>query len=207
MVIIATQEKQCQTIEFMDSDCESVRKVFSEAVVEAVTDSKFTACPPVVYIGLNESDADVLLSKIKSADVLDKEKMFAPVFQDGTCSCCACKICLHKASSGRNIAVGVMQEDRELTEYEESKCHPFFIAKYSRAEKIEDGIKHVITFGILYGIGVVTGYKTCSWPWFNNCEKICPHCNKPPGSDGCCKILEKINVCGTDVIVTHTNQL
>ena len=73
MVIIATQEKQCQSIEFTDSDCESVRKVFSEAV-EAVTDSKFTTCPPVVYIGLNESDADVL-SKIKSADISDKEKL------------------------------------------------------------------------------------------------------------------------------------
>ena len=203
MVIIATQEKRCQSIEFTDNDCELVSQVFGEAV-EAVTGSNFTARPPVVYIGLNESDDDVL-SKIKSADILDKEKFFVSVFQDGTCLRCACKIRLRKASSGRNIAVGVMQEDGELTEYEESKCHPFFIAKYSMAEKIEGGIKHIITFGIPYGIGVVTGYET--WPWFNNCEEICPRCNKPPGSDGCCKILEKINVCDTDVIVTHTNQL
>ena len=153
MVIIATQEKRCQSIEFTDNDCELVSHVFGEAV-EAVTDSNFTACPPVVYIGLNESDDDVL-SKIKSADILDKEKFFVPVFQDDTCLRCACKIRLHKASSGINIAVGVMQEDHELTEYEESKCHPFFIAKYSRAEKIKGGIKHIIMFGIPYGIGWV----------------------------------------------------
>ena len=36
-------------------------------------------------------------------------------------------------------------KDRVFGKYEESKCHPCFIRKYSKAEKIAGGVGHVAT--------------------------------------------------------------
>jgi ABC-type oligopeptide transport system ATPase subunit len=84
---------------------------------------------------------------------------------------------------GGERAVKVVTENGESIAYEQSRCHPLFFPKYSRAQKIAGGCAHVATAGIPYLVARVRGRK--SWPGFTNSDEVCPVCGLGPGSDGC----------------------
>lgn len=193
MVLIATQEELYQEYSFTEVQCRIIEKAFCTAVTK-VTDGKVTTAPPLVYFGLNDQGA-VMLKKIQEAPVSDH--VFKPVFRDDICARCSCQIRFTVPPSGECTAVGIVRGDT-LEKYDESKCHPSFISKYSQEEKLVGGLKHCVTFGFVY---LHEGEK--NWPWFFNSEEFCPQCHKLPGSDPCLKVNEKFN----SVKVRHSNEL
>ena len=210
MVAIATQamNSKYQQFEFTPADEEIVRVKFHKAV-KAVTGGKISEGPPVIYIGYKDS-SDVALNKIKQARVIGKEEYFKPEFRKNVCSRCSGEVQYATSSSGRAIPIGFVRDPAQgIEEYEESKCHPYFIRKYSKEEKRKGGAKHVATMGIKYLVDRY--YHRESWPFFFNSDEICSiaSCKGPPGSIGCCQIGEEVDVeeFETKVTVYHTNKL
>ena len=197
MVIIATQESCYQSYDFSKERRETIQDVFC-AVVERFTSGTTLKCrPPVVYIGLNDA-YDVVLQKIKAAPVIGKSH-FVPDFRDNVCTRCGDKIRYSKA-----MGVGVLK-GAAFEKYEESKCHPFFIRKYDKAEKIAGGVGHIATLGIVYSVDKLR--HKVSWPGFFNSDEMCPYCKRSPGSMGCCDVDKQVVVEGQNVTVYHTNKL
>ena len=206
MVIIATQELEYQNIYTFTSDnFKTIQDVFSEAV-RRITKIEMTpdTCPPVVYVGYNDTH-DEVLQAVKQADVLAGDGVFIPAFRDGVCSRCTATT-RYSETEGKLVPVGVIIGD-VFEKYEESKCHPGFIKKYSTKEKTVGGFGHMATLGGALVYEAVTGNET--WPGFINSEEICPSCKQAPGSNGCCKVLTECNIPGKDqsVIVDHTNMM
>ena len=198
MVVIATQEFDIESVELRATFCDKVQKVFC-AAAKAVTSSDCRL--PVVYIGLNDAYDDVL-QRIKTAPVIDgnSNSYFVPAFRENVCARCGD----HIYYSSQATPIGVLK-DSVLEKYEESKCHPCFIQKYSMAEKIAGGIGHVVTLGIAYGVAAALCKE--SWPSFINSDEKCPHCQGSPGSKGCCRVEEQVEVEDQHVTVYHTNKL
>ena len=201
MVIIATQDLKYQNIEFTEDDCDLIRDVFSEAV-RMVTNLEMTpdTCPPVLYVGYYDTH-DKVLQAVKRADVLAAGNVFKPAFHDDVCSRCSA-ITRYSATEKKLVPVGVINDDK-FEKYEESKCHPGFIPKYSTAEKVGGGVGHILTVGTALLFEKATGIET--WPGFTNSAEICSSCNQPPESNGCCKVLTECKK--SNVMVDHTNNL
>ena len=190
MVVIATLNRKHQSIPFTEEDFDEMQTRLLIAIKEA-TDGQFSQCLPIVYIALDDS-CDEVLHKIQTARVLGKDTSFIPAFHDTTCYSCASRI---RFSVDR--LVGVLYGD-ELVKYELSKCHPCFVPKYTKMEKIAGGIGHIATLG-----AVLLVNKKTSLPGFTNSEEICPVCKCPPGSPGCCQANETVAVKGGNVTVHH----
>lgn len=200
MIIIATQDLRYQSYEYTKTSCDRVRQVFFSAA-SMVTSNELAACPPVLYLGYDDSRDDVLQC-IKAAKVLRSEGFFVPAFRDDVCSRCSGQI--RHSKTGERIPIGVLQED-EFLEYEESKCHPYFVPKYSKMKKIMGGIGHVATLGIPYGIAKARGKHV--WPGILNSDEKCPNCSCSPGFQGCVTVLTTVKVKAEYVTVDHTNKL
>ena len=65
-------------------------------------------------------------------------------------------------------------------------CHPIFIPKYSRMQKIIGGISHIVLIGTTTMYEWMTGQTT--WPGFFNSEEICANCGEAPGFKGCMRV-------------------
>ena len=212
MVAIATQAKKYQGVEFTSVDEEEVQSKFHKAII-AATDSQMTdSCPPVIYIGFNDS-SDVVLNKVKQARVIGKGECFKPKFREDVCSRCSGELQYRESVTERNIPIGILRKHDHgiyIEKYEESKCHPYFIRKYSDAEKIAGGVGHVATLLIPYA--VATALDMESWPGFFNSDEMCPHCKGSPGSEGCCPVEKQVEVEAqpgqlVSVTVRHTCKL
>ena len=202
MVVVATNNAKFQDYPLDEKDLAVIKACFSVAL-ENVTGTK-RACPPIVYICLDESEEQVL-SKIKSAEVI-VDKVFVPKFRSEICSRCPAKIQYKDGPSGREI-LGVIEKDGTFAIPENSKCHPKFVPKFSKPKKVFGGLAHVATFGAaLVAEKLKEDYKT--WPGFNNCEEKCVLCKKPPGSAGCCRVQSTQYVPKEgEVTIQHTNDL
>ena len=97
---------------------------------------------------------------------------------------------------GGERAVKVVTEKGESIAYEQSRCHPLFFPKYSRAQKMAGGCAHIATAGIPYLVARVRGGK--SWPGFTNSDEVCPVCGLGPGSDGCSQMGTYVEMKGAD---------
>ena len=165
MVVIATQNLEYQSFTFKKEHCDKIQEIFS-AGVKAVTRGELSeCCAPVLYIGIDDDPGDIL-KKIQEAPVYSKSLNFVPEFQKDVCSRCSGQIRYCKLSSGDvDIPVGISRgDDNVLEKYEESKCHPRFIPKYSKAEKVAGGVGHMVKLGLVYAVTTVC-HKD-SWPCF-----------------------------------------
>ena len=197
MVLIATRNKACQLVLFTDADCAKVQRVFSKAI-RLVTGGKCNAKPPVVYIGIDDG-SEQILEKIKAAPIIGgPDGVFIPVFRDDVCARCSCQI--RFSDREKCTPIGVVRNE-VLEQYNESKCHPCFIPKYSTGEKVAGGVAHTAVLGGAIISSKITGYHT--WPGFTNSDEICPHCKCAPGSEPCHQVEKEYE--GT--IVTHSNRL
>ena len=199
MVIIATNppKKKIQDLGMDEEDLQETKEVFQIAMQQAVpTVSK---CPPIVYMGLNDTDTEAL-AKIKGAKVL-KDEVFAATFRDNICSKCGVKIRFHSARKDKRIGI-INPATNEILPYEDSKCHPYFVQKFSTAAKFFGGLGHIVTLGTGLTYSKITGEE--SWPGFANSEEICPRCKCSPGSEGCCVVKETTYEGAT---VDHTSHL
>ena len=126
----------------------------------------------------------------------------------GICSRCCCQIRYSEPntiSDETAVPVGVIK-DTDFQKYEDSKCHPFFVSKYTTAEKIAGGTAHAFTLAVPFGIA--SAFKKKLWPGFNNSDEVCSVCNGAPGSEGCCPVLIQIDVKDQKGInVDHTSVL
>ena len=201
MVLVATQDKEYQQYKFSDEHCGKIKMVLNAAIV-TVTNNEYTSTPPVIYIGISDSE-EAVLAKIKSAPVLaDSENDFMPAFRDDVCARCSCQIRYNVNPIGTRIPVGIVREgDGDLLKYDESKCHPCFVPRYNSLEKIAGGIVHVVTLGIPFVIARAIGSTT--WPGFTNSSEICPNCKLSPGFPPCYPVFKEYE--GTKV--THSNEL
>lgn len=191
MVIIATNSKQrkYQLLGFDQDDIAQVQKVFQLALKRSIDND--IKCPPVVYIGVEDKDDEILL-KIKEAPVL-VDKVFLPKFPSGSCSSCSAEV---KCNSDGKPAIIVEKEEGIL--YEESKCHPIFIDKSTTEEK---ATLYIATLGVALVVEEAHKKLFQSRPGFSNSNKKCAICSNPPGSPGCLKISAKVKITSGD---THT---
>ncbi len=187
MVIVATNSPKLrhQQFGFDESDVDETREVFHDALKLAIN-SKTIRCPPIVYISLKYDSGPEILDKLQTAPVL-KDEVLPLKFIDDVCAQCGTKI----RYDPHGERVGVVSTSGKVEAYEESKCHPTFVQRYSMAQKIVGGLFHVGTGGIPYAIEQAVGADVL-WPGFTNSDEICPICKRSPGSKGCSQVGKQI---------------
>ena len=207
MVVIATNspKKKFQDLGFDEQDYEETEKIFHLAIQTAIGD-KGIACPPIVYIGLNDSPQETL-SKITNAVVLRDDIIVPLAFLEDTCALCSVKICFNENSEKILIVNG----DGTVIPYAESKCHPCFVPKYSSVKKVIGGVGHILTMGMFILLKKFVHIE--SWPGFTNSDEVCIACNQSPGAKGCQLVGKELEFCHKGdkktIFVTpeHSNKL
>ena len=155
---------------------------------------------PIVYISLEDTGKEIY-DKLGAAYVVRPTREgFRLKFREKLCTRCATEYGLV-----RNECLVCFEDvdgKRKEVPYDESKCHPLIIPKYSKLKKVLGGIGYIVFLGIPY----VAGAK---WPWFTNNDEICVQCERPPGTPGCKKVLEEVNlVKGSPAVkVNHTSDV
>ena len=91
MVVIATNypKKKYQALGFDEEEVDQTKRVFHLAMKEAIGNNSI-GCPPIVYLGLDDNDVEVL-EKLKTASVLNDEVLKLE-FTDDVCSRCTAKV-------------------------------------------------------------------------------------------------------------------
>lgn len=154
IVIAATNPStdNYQKLGFDKEDFEQTRRVFHEALKSAVSEDM--ACPPVVYLGLNDEPKETL-QKIRSAPVIKEAiiplviKNFSPLFRNP-----------------------VRMYDKKL------RNHRLLVPKYSLLQKIIGTVAHLTTLGILDLLCYIFGFRRL--PSILNTEEVCVDCGNRP---------------------------
>ena len=193
MVVIATNHPKYshQGVSLDNEDIEQTRAVLQGALKLAIPNEEI-ACPPIVYIGMNDNPAECL-SKIKDA-LVARESTLPLKFNDGICARCSVKIRYSK----ENHPAAVVHSNGTTEPYFGTKCHPSFVPKYTNLQKVAGGLAHIATLGVGLLVKKITGTET--WPGFTNSDEVCSHCEMSPGAMGCMEVRE-------DNTVRHSNKL
>ena len=160
MVIVATnyEDSRYQKLEFNDEDMKKTEGVFLTAVR---TVTELQTCPPILYLPVEETD---VLSRVKSAKVLDDVPLSSLQLVGDRCAKCAKKLLIHIVR-GQKIITRVIEDEGLPTESEvsvdKSSCHPCFIPK-----------------------------QNIGW-FYTTTEEVCAKCGQSPGSKGCLKSRTK----------------
>ena len=153
--------------------------------------------PPLIYISINDSGQQIM-DKIESIQVANP-KGIKLVFQKGICANCAMRV---SSIEGRRVCF--MDDNSPPVAYEETKCHPLIIPKYTKLTKFMGGIAHVVTLGIPYLAGK-------RWPGFTNSDEKCEACEMPPGAAACYPVGTQWNPTSkkksNPITVHHTNHI
>lgn len=146
--------------------------------IESLTKEKPKLPPPPKKDELLHRDKSVAQHVIQSAKQSVESK----------CHKCGSTVIYETSPTGKQ-GVRVVNTNEEVS-YEQSKCHPYIISKYSTGEKVAGGVGHLATLGIPAGIGLYTSGKV-PWPWFTNSDTVCGRCKQPPNTVGCLIIGRK----------------
>lgn len=211
MVLVATNHPRKQEYGFTNEDEDETRRVFQRAF-ELATGNKFpttttsTNGPPIIYIAMAD-DSATINRKLREACVKSPTGLYC-TFVDNVCSRCAVTIrYTGQGDGGNRNLVGVQDSSSgvNLKDYNDSKCHPIFLPRYSKLQKFVGGVAHILTLGVPYAIGMST------WPGFANSDEICPVCEQSPGAPGCKPVETKCKIKWqekeAEVVVNHTNRL
>ena len=198
------------------------KTAFKHATGQDIPNKNLTKCPPIIYLPYLEEEEEAI-NTIVAAEVICEEPLKrelvieiplnAPIdvlirkakenakqgrvlqFKN-RCIRCAVKLIYDDPENPNERKIVKIVENRDGREVEikneGSKCHPRMISEHYRVTKIIGGIAHIVTLGIFLGIGKIRGKKM--WPGFTNSDEICPHCEKPPGSKGCQKVGDPIQI-------------
>ena len=127
VVVVATNPpKKKYQVNFDRSDFDETEEVLKAAMKEAIGKEEIE-CPPIIYIGLDDTP-DVVLQKIKGASVL-KDDILPLRFSIDVCASCSVKICCSKDDNHEKISV--LCADGTSVPYMDSKCHPQYVQKFS----------------------------------------------------------------------------
>ena len=234
------KDKRYQKLGWEEEDREATESAFKAAFKHVtgqdIPNETITKCPPIIFLPFLEEEEEAINTIVRAEviyeeplrmelvidippdatiDVLirnakQKHRGRKLMFKDRCCRCIA-KLIYEDTPNGRKIVRVVEKRGKEEVEVcnEESKCHPRVISKHYRVTKIIGGIAHIVTLGIFVGIGKIRGKKI--WPGFTNSDEMCPHCEKPPGSKGCQKVGDPIQIARIPIEdgekVAHTTKL
>jgi hypothetical protein len=163
---------------------ETLKKVFSSTSEGPLPD------PPLIFISLTNT-CEEILAKIQSVPV--QQEGLHLQFNPSTCAECGMKIGVIK---GQRFTCSFGEDFANVIPYEESTCHPFFVPRYTRIDKIWSGFKHIVSFRWATGE---------AWPVFEG-EK-CVSCQKMPNTRGCMKVKSFHGKGNNRMEVDHTNQV
>ena len=184
-------------------DEKKVQKVFNVAlsnVVKKYDGSSLPPCPPVIHIP-SDADSSEVTTLVQTVVVHGQNRVNL-LFREDTCAKCASMIYYRrKEGDSQRSLVGVEAEE-EIVLPEITMCHPTFVPKYSRLQKILGGIAHVMVLGFAKVHELRTGES--AWPGFLNSEEVCVNCKHAPGCRGCMRVMkEKYG----DSFVQHSNDI
>ena len=145
--------------------------------------------PPVVYISMADTCEAVYATVMGARVACDHIRLELDTL---ICARCGSRA---KLVNSEKVAVYTDETETNTKPYEESKCHPLFIPKYTKVDRILGGIAHVITLGRFLG----------RWPNFRSLHEVCVKCQKQPGSSGCVPVMTRCEMYGEYFLVDHTN--
>ena len=183
VIIITNGYMDPGEIQLTEKILNHIKKVFLEAY-KLATGSPLSLCPPIEYIS-RDDEGQTVRKKMSSADVITKTELKFKILDD-TCLNCSAKIQKMEIGSRANNAVDEVPREILMVidpsngkkiKYEESRCHPLFIPKYSIIKRILGGIIIIVTLGAVK--------LALNVPGFFNSEEICIKCKYAPGQLGC----------------------
>lgn len=205
MVLVATVPSTMSEMpmddekKFSDRDVQLTKKNFRKALQETFRSfSDHTPSddplpdPPLIFISQTNT-CEEILAKVKEAAVVEDGLNLQ--IDKNTCSQCGVKIGIVK---GQRVTCYFGEDLTDGIPYEESTCHPHFIPKYTRIDKIWGSFKYFASLQWIVGK---------SWPVFAG-EK-CIECGELPNTQGCMQVAKEYrkNAIGIVKIIDHTNQV
>lgn len=168
---------------------EALEEVFLSTCNDDAPSDNDVPDPPLIFISLTDS-CEKILEKVKGA--YDADVRLNLEFDPKTCAHCGVKISMVK---GQRVTCHFQSN---TIPYEESTCHPRFVAKYTRADKVWGEFKHVVLFK----------WVKNPWPVFTGEE--CANCKGDPNSSGCMQVGStfqfKLKKEQQTITVDHTNK-
>ena len=208
MVIVVTFYKKSQ-VPHLDADeikmTEQAFMLSLEAITDAEGEGVIDRCPPIVYLPFNDRN---IVDKIKTAPVLCDRPLRIEIEQN-RCIKCSAKLIYATTTRGELVVRVVINEggsNKNVLSNRDSKCHPYFVHRFSTTTKAIGGVAHIATAGVFVAVGKFRGRKC--WPGFTNDEEICVNCDQPPSSEACCKVTTLFKTQGAkkSIEVIHTNK-
>ena len=198
MVLVATVSARFSKMnipdedKFPQEDIDMTKRLFREALVDVFNNSPPDdplPDPPLIFVSLTDT-CEQILEKIKGTAV--QEEGLHLQIDPSACSECGVKIGVVK---GRRVTCYFGEDIADAIPYEESTCHPYFVPKYTRLDKIWGGFKHIVSFSFVRN----------PWPIFEG-EK-CAACVNIPNTRGCMKVRSQYGKGRQKISVDHTNEV
>jgi len=199
MIVIATMHPRAHLwmdefpIEALEMTKKALQRCFELVFAHKEGEGPDVPTPPILYISINDN-GEKIRERILSIKVRNQQGLTLAV-QKNKCARCAIMFCC--IPGGTRYCY--LDDNSPPVEYEATKCHPLIIPKYSKSAKMVGGVAHVLTLGL--GAG--------KWPGFYNSDKVCPACEKPPGTTGCHPVGEQWEPTtrrnSTPITVHHSN--
>ena len=199
MVLVATVSSRFSKMgvsddeKFPQEDIDLTKTLFRQALQEVFHNpppSNPVPDPPLIFISLTDT-CEQILEKVKKADV-EQEGLHLEI-DPSTCAECGVKIGVVK---NQRVTCYFSEDPSNAIPYDESTCHPYFVPKYSRIDKIWGGFKYVVS------LSWITGEP---WPVFVG-EK-CAACGGVANMRGCMKVGSVLGKGKDQIVVDHTNKV
>ena len=206
MIVIATEHSRKSKLgAISDEDVSDNRVTLNRAfqLVLAAPDQKPEDVqdipqPPIFYLSLEESSSSIL-GQLQKTTVTRMDGLKLQL-QENTCARCSLKFGVYKTETVIEPVV-IRKNNGRLLLYDQSRCHPLIIPKYSKVQKVFGGIAYIV----LLGIPLLA--KNEPWPGFLNHDEKCAKCENHPGSPGCTLISQKYVFEGYEIEVKHMSEL
>ena len=202
MIIVSTNnsDPDFQRIGFSDRNRTKTVEIVQMAIKNVIGDVAIEI-PSIIYLPLDKC-ANEIQDIVKKAIPGIKEPLQLKV-EDGVCLKCGDKV--RRSKTGK--PVNVVKTNGTIVKYNDSKCHPQLIPRYSTPQKVAGTVLHIATVGIPYVIERASKGRIETWPGIFNDEKICISCKSKPGSVPCTKIETLYISKGNSYKVTHSDNM
>ena len=193
MVIAATMPEEVfedgNTVTFSSRAMTQTKQHFAIVLSRVFPRERDLPDPPVVFISMADT-CEAVLAKVMNAAVACDHVMLE--FDTQICARCGSRA---KMIKSEKVAVYTDETEADTIPYDETSCHPLFIPKYTRVDRILGGIAHVVTLGQFLG----------HWPSFRSLHEECVRCKKQPGSRGCTLVNTRCEMYKQYFMVDHTS--
>ncbi len=193
MVVAATMPSEAfedgNQVTLSDRAIAQTKQNFAAILSRVFPNERELPDPPVIYVSMADT-CEAVLAKVMNAPVACDH--IALEFDTLICARCGSKA---KVVKSEKVAVYTDETETNTIPYDESACHPLFIPKYTKVDRILGGIAHLVTFGQFLG----------RWPSFRSLHEECVRCQKAPGSHGCTPVRTRCEMYRKYFMVDHTS--